>query len=55
MGIRVAGSLDSPQLDFYSRPSLPEKEVMAYVLGGRAMIGSFARKRRMSPASSAAD
>jgi autotransporter translocation and assembly factor TamB len=37
VGIRVGGSLDQPRLDFYSRPSLPEKEVMAYVLGGRGI------------------
>lgn len=37
VGIRVGGNLNLPQLDFYSRPSLPEEEVMAYVLGGRGI------------------
>lgn len=37
VGIRVGGNLDLPELDFYSRPALPEAEVMAYVLGGRGI------------------
>jgi translocation and assembly module TamB len=37
VGIRVGGSLALPELDFYSRPALPQEEVMAYVLGGRGI------------------
>jgi translocation and assembly module TamB len=35
VGIRVGGNLELPKLEFYSRPALPEEEVMAYVFGGR--------------------
>jgi translocation and assembly module TamB len=37
VGIRVGGNLAKPKLEFYSRPALPEEEVMAYVLGGRGI------------------
>lgn len=35
VGVRVLGNLDQPKLEFYSRPPLPEAEVMAYLIGGR--------------------
>ncbi|MEH6588569.1 MAG: translocation/assembly module TamB domain-containing protein [Halioglobus sp.] len=37
VGIRVTGNLQVPRLEFYSRPALPEAEVMAYALGGRGI------------------
>ena len=37
VGIRVAGNMQLPQIEFYSRPALPEAEVMAYALGGRGV------------------
>ncbi len=35
VGVRVLGNLDQPKLEFYSRPALPDVEIMAYLLGGR--------------------
>ena len=37
VGIRVGGTLEAPDLAFYSRPAKPEAEVMAYALSGRGI------------------
>ncbi len=37
VGVRVGGTLNAPDLEFYSRPVLPEMEVMAYLMGGRGV------------------
>ena len=37
VGVNVGGTLARPRLEFYSRPALPEAEVMAYALGGRGI------------------
>ena len=37
VGIRVTGNAQMPELEFYSRPALPEAEVMAYALSGRGV------------------
>lgn len=34
-GVRVLDALSSPRLEYYSRPGLPEAEVMAYLISGR--------------------
>ncbi len=36
-GMRIGGSLDLPQLEFYSRPPMPQAQIMAYLLGSKGI------------------